>query len=84
MRSTMAEPTTTPSANAATRFTCSGVEMPNPTATRVPALDRPAFLALAVRVGAVRLIDNVFLDPAGPADRGRRLDRPSALYAKGR
>ncbi len=53
------------------------------TATRIPTLDRPAFLALAVRVGAVRLIDNVFLDPAGPADRGRRLDRPSSLYAKG-
>jgi pantoate--beta-alanine ligase len=52
-------------------------------ATRIPTLDRVAFLALAVRVGAVRLIDNVFLDPAGPADRGVRLDRPSLLYAKG-
>ena len=53
------------------------------TATRIPALDRVAFLAVAARVGAVRLIDNVFLDPAGAADRGDRLDRPSFLYAKG-
>jgi pantoate--beta-alanine ligase len=53
------------------------------TATRIPLLDRPAFLAVAARVGAVRLIDNVFLDPAGPADRGVRLARPSRLYAKG-
>ncbi len=52
-------------------------------AARIPTLDRVAFLALAVRVGAVRLIDNVFLDPAGPADRGVWLDRPSLLYAKG-
>lgn len=53
------------------------------TATRIPTLDRAAFLAVAARVGAVRLIDNVFLDPAGPADRGVRLTRPSLLYAKG-
>ena len=53
------------------------------TATRIPTLDRPAFLAVAVRVGAVRLIDNVFLAPDGPADRGLRLDRPSSLYPKG-
>ncbi|MFH1330797.1 MAG: pantoate--beta-alanine ligase [Actinomycetota bacterium] len=53
------------------------------TATRIPTLDRPTFLAVAARVGAVRLIDNVWLDPAGPADRGTRLDRPSLLYVKG-
>ena len=53
------------------------------TATRIPAFDRPAFLAVAARVGVVRLIDNIWLDPAGPADRGARLDRPSLLYAKG-
>jgi pantoate--beta-alanine ligase len=53
------------------------------TSTRIATLDRRAFLALAVPVGAVRLIDNVFLDPAGPADRGLWLDRPSSLYAKG-
>jgi pantoate--beta-alanine ligase len=52
-------------------------------ASRIPILDRAAFLALAVRVGSVRLIDNVFLDPAGPADRGVRLTRPSLLYSKG-
>lgn len=52
-------------------------------ATRIPTLDRVAFLAVAARVGAVRLIDNVFLDPAEPADRGVRLSRPSLLYAKG-
>jgi len=52
-------------------------------ATRIPTLDCVAFLAVAARVGAVRLIDNVFLDPAGPADRGVRLTRPSLLYAKG-
>lgn len=53
------------------------------TATRIRTLERLAFLAVAARVGAVRLIDNVWLDPAGPADRGIRLDRPSLLYAKG-
>jgi pantoate--beta-alanine ligase len=53
------------------------------TATRIPTLDRAAFLAVAARVGAVRLIDNVFLDATGPADRGVRLARPSLLYAKG-
>jgi len=52
-------------------------------ATRIPCLDRPAFLAVAARVGTVRLIDNVFLDPEGPADRGVRLERDSLLYAKG-
>ena len=50
-------------------------------------LDRPAFLAAAVRVGAVRLIDNVAFDVmAGEvvADRGIRLDHPSILYGAGR
>ncbi|MFH1105416.1 MAG: pantoate--beta-alanine ligase [Actinomycetota bacterium] len=45
-------------------------------------VDRPAFLAVAARVGEVRLIDNVFLYPDGTADRGTRLDRPSILYGK--
>lgn len=53
------------------------------TATRIPVLDRPAFLAVAVRVGPVRLIDNVRLEPDGTADRGRWLERPSILYAGG-
>ena len=46
-------------------------------------LDRDAFLSLAVRVGATRLIDNVFFDlsPDGSvvADRGVVLDGPSLL-----
>ncbi len=39
-------------------------------------LDRPAFLAVAARVGATRLIDNIHLDPAESvvADRGMRLE----------
>lgn len=52
-------------------------------ATRIPALDRPAFLAVAVRVGPVRLIDNVRLEPDGTADRGRQLEGPSILYTGG-
>ncbi len=46
-------------------------------------LDRPAFLSLAARVGDVRLIDNVHLDPAREgfvADRGVRLETTSVLY----
>jgi pantoate--beta-alanine ligase len=53
------------------------------TATRIPSLDGLSFLAVAARVGAMRLIDNVWLDPAGGADRGVRLGRPSILYAGG-
>jgi pantoate--beta-alanine ligase len=47
------------------------------------ALDRPAFLAIAARVGQVRLIDNVAFDLVGGqvmADRGRRLEHRSVLY----
>jgi len=42
----------------------------------LPYLDRPAFLAVAARVGATRLIDNIHLDPAESvvADRGVRLE----------
>jgi pantothenate synthetase len=46
-------------------------------------LDRPAFLAVAARVGEVRLIDNVGFDVvAGElvADRGVRLKGSSLLY----
>lgn len=50
-------------------------------ATRIPILDRPAFLAVAVRVGSVRLIDNVRFLPDGSADRGVRLSGESILYA---
>lgn len=50
------------------------------TARPIEALDRPAFLAAAARVGEVRLIDNVFLWPDGTADRGSRLEGRSLLY----
>jgi pantoate--beta-alanine ligase len=49
------------------------------TARRIGSLDRPGFLAIAARVGSVRLIDNVVLEPDGTADRGTRLDGPSIL-----
>ena len=49
------------------------------TAQRTSVLDRTAFLAIAARVGSVRLIDNVVLEPDGTADRGTRLDGPSIL-----
>jgi pantoate--beta-alanine ligase len=52
-------------------------------AARIPDLDRPAFLAAAARVGPVRLIDNVRLQPDGTADLGVRLERPSILYGEG-
>ena len=50
---------------------------------RLSELDRPAFLAVAARVGSVRLIDNVHFDVGTDgvaADRGVRLEGPSALY----
>jgi pantoate--beta-alanine ligase len=50
---------------------------------RLSVLDRPAFLAVAARVGTVRLIDNVHFDVGAggvAADRGVRLEGPSALY----
>lgn len=55
-------------------------------AAEVQPLDRlspPAFLAIAARVGQVRLIDSLWFDAseAGPvSDRGVRLDEPSILY----
>lgn len=49
-------------------------------ATRIPDLDREAFLAVAAQVGPVRLIDNVWLGPDGSADHGVRLPGPSILY----
>jgi pantoate--beta-alanine ligase len=51
--------------------------------TRLDRLDRRAFLAVAASVGPVRLIDNVWLEPAAGgfvSDRGVRLDHPSVLY----
>jgi pantoate--beta-alanine ligase len=42
-------------------------------------LDRPALLAIAARVGGVRLIDNVTLEPAAQAADGARGQRRSSL-----
>jgi pantoate--beta-alanine ligase len=54
------------------------------TAARLPEVDRDAFLAIAARVGATRLIDNlpVIVQPGGAisVDRGFRLNGPSILY----
>lgn len=52
-------------------------------ASIVDAVDAESFIAIAARVGAVRLIDNVTLNPStGHAERGRRLDEPSILYGE--
>ncbi len=48
-------------------------------AESIDMLDRAAFLAVAARVGDVRLIDNVILWPDGSSDTGIRLDQPSLL-----
>jgi len=50
------------------------------TARPLATLDRPAFLATAVRIGGVRLIDNVWLEPDGTSDRGTLLRSKSTLY----
>jgi hypothetical protein len=50
---------------------------------RLNELDRPSFLAVAARVGKLRLIDNIAFDlVAGEvvADRGLRLEHTSMLY----
>ena len=53
-------------------------------ASSVDEVTAPSFLAVAARVGDVRLIDNVWLDPAGgSADRGLRLETSSILYGEG-
>ena len=49
----------------------------------IERLDRPAFLAVAARVGSVRLIDNVHfdvIDGTVTADRGVGLETTSVLY----
>ena len=53
------------------------------TALSMSDLDRPAFLAVAARVGRTRLLDNVHFDRIGAEwvpDVGIRLDGPSILY----
>jgi pantoate--beta-alanine ligase len=53
----------------------------------VESLRRPAFLAVAARVGEVRLIDNVHFDLVDGAvvpDRGVRLEGTSMLYTRER
>lgn len=54
------------------------------TADRLERLDRNSFLAVAARVGPVRLIDNVAFEPGEGGvvvvEPGRRLDGPSLLY----
>lgn len=50
-------------------------------ASRIEEVHSISFIALAAVIGEVRLIDNVFLDPAtGRSDRGFRLPKPSILY----
>jgi pantoate--beta-alanine ligase len=50
-------------------------------ASIVNEIQEPAFIAIAARIGSVRLIDNVTLDPVTErADRGIRLNEPSVLY----
>lgn len=53
------------------------------TASSLANLDRPAFLAVAARVGRTRLLDNVHIDRIDAGwvpDVGIRLDGPSILY----
>lgn len=50
----------------------------------IARLDRPAFLAAALEVGGIRLIDNVWLEPDGSSDRGRCLEETSILYGEER
>lgn len=62
------------------------VELASQAAARpMERLSRPAFIAVAGRVGDVRLIDNLPLDLVGEMfvpDRGRRLQSPSILYER--
>jgi len=53
------------------------------TAARLAVLDRPAFLAVAARVGGTRLIDNVWFEAPHVPDRGQWLSRPSQLSQGG-
>jgi pantothenate synthetase len=53
------------------------------TLDRPEGADSEAFLAVAARVGGVRLIDNLYIESDGSVDRGTRLQRPSALSGGG-
>ena len=50
----------------------------------IARLDRPAFLAAAVEVGGIRLIDNGWLEADGSSDRGWCLEETSILYGEER
>jgi len=53
------------------------------TAAHVASLDRPAFLAVAARVGSTRLVDNIHIDRYEGGwlpDVGTQLREPSILY----
>ncbi len=54
-------------------------------ASALPTLEVPAFLAVAARVGATRLMDTVHIDRVDGSwvpDLGARLDSPSILYGE--
>lgn len=51
-------------------------------AGRLAVLDRRAFLAVAARVGATRLIDSIWFDVPHAPDRGAWLETSSILYAE--
>ena len=54
-------------------------------ASALPTLEVPAFLAIAARVGATRLMDTVHIDRVDGSwvpDLGARLDSPSILYGE--
>lgn len=54
------------------------------TASIIDKILDASFLALAARVGGVRLIDNVLLDGSnGMVDIGERIEQPSILYGGG-
>ena len=54
------------------------------TAQPVASVNADSFLAVAARVGGVRLIDNISFDHAtGTVERGTVLDRASILYEEG-